>query len=288
MSDLAATLEALEREHLRDMVRADPVQLGRLLHADFVEHGQSGRVWQRTEILARLSQAPATADGSVRELDRYEMIESAATHALTRWRASTRNAQGGMEAASWRSSWWVLADGRWQLRFHTGTRIADLLLALDEQVLCADAAGVTTLHRCRTDDFETALALRIRAVKPSLEQLGRFDPQRARERLAASWQPARTWKLMRNGAWVGFFTVTAHAGGWKLDHLYIDPTQQSSGLGSAVMQKLCALADALELPMQLTALRDSPANRFYARFGFEVVAESEWDIERARACTPRT
>ena len=38
-------------------------------------------------------------------------------------------------------------------------------------------------------DFESLAALRIEAMRESLEQLGRFDPERARERLRAGFEP---------------------------------------------------------------------------------------------------
>src|SRR5437660_5430228 len=42
------------------------------------------------------------------------------------------------------------------------------------------------------DDFEALVALRIAAMRESLERIGRFDPARARERFAAGFDPART------------------------------------------------------------------------------------------------
>ena len=38
-------------------------------------------------------------------------------------------------------------------------------------------------------DFEAMLAIRVEALRESLERLGRFDPTRARERLAAGFKP---------------------------------------------------------------------------------------------------
>ena len=39
----------------------------------------------------------------------------------------------------------------------------------------------------QAEDFEALLALRMAAMRPSLEAMGRFDPARARERFAGQF-----------------------------------------------------------------------------------------------------
>jgi hypothetical protein len=46
-----------------------------------------------------------------------------------------------------------------------------------------------TLSLVSAVDFDDMVALRIEALRESLERLGRFDPVRARERLAAGFAP---------------------------------------------------------------------------------------------------
>lgn len=46
-----------------------------------------------------------------------------------------------------------------------------------------------TLSPVSAVDFDDMVALRIEALRESLERLGRFDPVRARERLAAGFAP---------------------------------------------------------------------------------------------------
>ena len=53
-------------------------------------------------------------------------------------------------------------------------------------------------------DFEDLLALRIAAMRESLERLGRFDPERARSRLQATFRPEYTWAIELEGKRVGF------------------------------------------------------------------------------------
>jgi ribonuclease HI len=80
-----------------------------LLHPDWSEIGQSGRLWSRAETLEEIGPVPAT---------RVEVISServADDAILLLWRAVSR------DRSSLRSTLWVRVGGRWQARFHQGT-----------------------------------------------------------------------------------------------------------------------------------------------------------------------
>ena len=99
----------LERSLLRDDVRSDPAAVAALLHPDWSEIGQSGRLWTRAETLEDIGPVPAT---------RVEVISServADDTILLLWRAVSE------ERSSLRSTLWVRVGGRWQARFHQGT-----------------------------------------------------------------------------------------------------------------------------------------------------------------------
>jgi ribosomal protein S18 acetylase RimI-like enzyme len=127
-------------------------------------------------------------------------------------------------------------------------------------------------------DLDALVALRIEAMRESLERIGRFDPARARERFASGFEPASTRHILLDGQRVGFVVVKQQADGLLLDHLYLRPEAQGQGVGSHVLIEVLADADARGLPLRVGALRDSAANAFYARHGFQKVGESEWDI----------
>ncbi|QVQ26210.1 GNAT family N-acetyltransferase [Achromobacter deleyi] len=131
-------------------------------------------------------------------------------------------------------------------------------------------------------DFEALLALRIAAMRESLERLGRFDPARARARLRDTFRPECTWFIEQDGEPVGFYGVRPDGDGLRLDHLYLHPAAQGQGLGGQVMRRILEDADSRGLPVSVGALRDSGSNRFYRRHGFIQTGESEWDIEYLR------
>lgn len=127
------------------------------------------------------------------------------------------------------------------------------------------------------DDAEQLVALRIAAMRDSLTRIGRFDPQRARERFLSGYSPAHTRHLEVAGRRIGFVAVKPQADALLLDHLYIHPDSQGRGIGAMVLARIIDEARALCLPLKVGALRDSDSNRFYQRYGFKLVAQEEFD-----------
>ena len=125
------------------------------------------------------------------------------------------------------------------------------------------------------EDFEAMLALRIEALRESLERLGRFNADVARTRLKSQFHPEWMQHLVVDGERVGYFTVEPRGGELRLHHLYVAPAAQGQGIGVWVLDRIKAQGQ----PITLAALRQSRANEFYMRHGFEVVEEQDFDIE---------
>ncbi|WP_332764859.1 GNAT family N-acetyltransferase [Phenylobacterium sp.] len=128
-------------------------------------------------------------------------------------------------------------------------------------------------------DLERLVELRIAAMRPSLERIDRFDPERARRRMVEQFRPEHTRLIWRGEAFAGCVAFGPDAPGWfRLEHFYIHPDHQGVGLGADVLASLLAESDAQALAVRLTVLQESAANRFYARFGFAETARDEVDI----------
>ncbi|EDZ99144.1 GCN5-related N-acetyltransferase [Burkholderia sp. H160] len=138
------------------------------------------------------------------------------------------------------------------------------------------------LRNTTQSDADTLVAIRIAAMRESLERIGRFDPQRARERFLASFDPELCRFIEVNGVQSGFILIRPQEDHWLLDHLYILPEHQGKGIGAAVLQEVFANADVQRMPIRLGALRGSDSNRFYRRYGFIPTDEAEWDIYYVR------
>jgi GNAT superfamily N-acetyltransferase len=132
-------------------------------------------------------------------------------------------------------------------------------------------------------DFDDMVVLRIEALRDSLERLGRYDPSRARARLADGFAPQHMHHIELDDQRIGFVTLrpddAAQPPSMRLNHLYIRPGAQGRGTGEWVLNWAKGQAVAAGRDITLSALKLSDANRFYVRHGFVVIGESEFDVE---------
>jgi len=143
-----------------------------------------------------------------------------------------------------------------------------------------------TLVRAQQSDLDDLVAIRIEAMRESLERVGRFDPVRARERFVSGFEAHNTHHIEVSGERVGFVVVKHHLTELVLDHFYVRPSAQGSGIGSAVLAQIFKAADAVALPIKVGALKESASNRFYTRHGFQFVESTEFDNYYVRQSVP--
>ena len=133
-----------------------------------------------------------------------------------------------------------------------------------------DLLSRLSLQPVDSGDFEDMLALRIDAMRPSLERVGRFDLTRSRERLSVGFVVPFMHHIVIDGEQrVGFVTLKPEgADALRLDHLYLRTGFQGRGIGEWVMRWAKAQARNERRDITLTALVKSDANRFYLQHGF--------------------
>ncbi|MFE7764793.1 GNAT family N-acetyltransferase [Streptomyces sp. NPDC057438] len=127
-------------------------------------------------------------------------------------------------------------------------------------------------------DVEPIAELRAVVMRPDLERLGRYDPERVRRRLRDSFDPAHTWIIEVGGAFAGCVALRPAADAHWLEHFYLAPRHQGTGIGSAVLRTLLTRAAPTGLPVRLNVLRGSPARRLYERHGFHLDTEDQVDV----------
>ncbi|MBX3628062.1 MAG: GNAT family N-acetyltransferase [Rhizobacter sp.] len=142
-----------------------------------------------------------------------------------------------------------------------------------------------TFEQTTAADAEALASLRVEAMQESLQRVGRFDPQRARDRFLSSFSPSHTRHILLGGQRVGFFAVKPEATGLLLDHLYVQPGYQGKGLGAVALREVFSQADQEGLPLRVGALKESDSNRFYVRHGFVLVEQAEFDNYYVRHAT---
>lgn len=127
------------------------------------------------------------------------------------------------------------------------------------------------------EDAPQLAELRVQAMRPGLERVGRFEPERAKQRLLADFVAEYTRHIVVDGLRAGFVVLRPKADDLLLDHFYLHPDFQHCGIGAAALAMLLDEADVLGKTMHVGALRDSDANRFYVRHGFILREAAEFD-----------
>ena len=126
-------------------------------------------------------------------------------------------------------------------------------------------------------DGEVLADLRVRAMKDSLQAIGRFDPVRARERFLSDYSPGQTMIFYDSDAMLGFCTVVDKSDHYYLSHLYVEPSSQGNGIGSQILKQVMEKSDRKKKPIRLGALKESRSNEFYKSHEFVKTHEGEFD-----------
>ncbi|MFF8993373.1 GNAT family N-acetyltransferase [Streptomyces sp. NPDC014983] len=138
------------------------------------------------------------------------------------------------------------------------------------------------MRRASASDAEAVADLRAVVLRADLERLGRYDPQRVRQRLLAGFGPAHTWAIEVGGAFAGCVALRPAEDAHWLEHFYLAPRLQGGGIGSGVLRELLRRCDRLGARVRLNVLRGSPARRLYERHGFTVETEGPVDVFMVR------
>ena len=131
-------------------------------------------------------------------------------------------------------------------------------------------------------DVEAVAELRAVVLRADLERLGRYDEHRVRQRLRDGFAPAHTGVIEVAGAFAGCVSLRPAEGASWLEHFYLAPHLQGSGIGTAVLRGLLARCDRAGTLVRLNVLQGSPARRLYERHGFTLETEDPVDVFMVR------
>ena len=132
-----------------------------------------------------------------------------------------------------------------------------------------------SLESIAAEHFEALFALRMDAMRESLDRLGLGDVQRSRDRFTSQFDAQRTRYILRDGERIGFVLLKPAGDHLHLEQLFIRPGAQGCGAGAWVLDWVKSHGQ----DVTISALKLSDANRFYRRHGFEPVGENELEIE---------
>jgi len=134
-----------------------------------------------------------------------------------------------------------------------------------------------TLRPSTASDADWMVDLRAIVMRPDLERVDRWDPNRVRERFLNAFDPAQTSVILIDGSPVGLIAVRKEADAVWIEHFYLDPNHQGLGIGGRVLAQVMA-SNQSHLPFRLNVLLGSPARRLYERHGFRFESQDEIDV----------
>lgn len=124
-------------------------------------------------------------------------------------------------------------------------------------------------------DFEPMLALSIRVMRPHLERIGRYDPDRRRVRMRKQFDAGILNVIEAEGAMIGCVGIEQGSEAVEIHSLFLEPGCQGRGLGQAVFHAIQAAHPGRAFTIEV--LKESPARRFWERLGFAVIGEQPFD-----------
>ena len=110
-------IKSLEEKLLNPSVRKSFQELNELLADDFIEHGSSGKVYSKHQVIEAL-QKEFPFEGSISEFNTVNLTDEIV---LATYTAEQTNKTDNIVKCSLRSSIWRKNNKKWQIVFHQGT-----------------------------------------------------------------------------------------------------------------------------------------------------------------------
>jgi GNAT superfamily N-acetyltransferase len=142
------------------------------------------------------------------------------------------------------------------------------------------------LRPAHRDDEQFLFALHRAAMRDYVETTWGWDEHWQRAHFARGYKPGRHAVVVRTAparADIGRISLTRH---WRrifLRDVELIAVERNRGLGTAMIRAVLALARSESREVELLVLKCNPAQRLYARLGFEIVAD---DGERLTMRSP--
>lgn len=138
-----------------------------------------------------------------------------------------------------------------------------------------------SLRAAVVSDAQWIAELRARVLRPDLERLGRFDPDRVRQRFLSAFDPVITQVVLVRGQEAGSIAVRPDEGSVWIEHFYLGADCQGRGIGSRVLQRELDASQG-DRPFRLNVLQGSRAQALYERHGFVVESQDAVDVFMVR------
>ncbi len=138
-------------------------------------------------------------------------------------------------------------------------------------------APIITLRASQSVDAELFYSITEQTMRPYVIVAGGTWEEESRRKEAAedAINPGASVILV-NAAEAGILAVEKLTSELRLHMLYLLPSFQGLGVGSALVSSLQKEASSRGVPLRLQVLKVNPAKAFYERLGFRIEEESEY------------
>jgi GNAT superfamily N-acetyltransferase len=154
--------------------------------------------------------------------------------------------------------------------------VANWIEPLAATLAAAAAFRGHALRPARRDDEELLFALHRSAMREYVEATWGWDERWQRANFARTYKPAWNAVVVRTGAPAVDVGRISLARRWRkifLRDIELVAAERNHGLGGAMIAAVLAIARAERREVELLVLRCNPAQRLYARLGFEIAAD---------------
>lgn len=142
------------------------------------------------------------------------------------------------------------------------------------------------LRPASEQDRRFAYEVKRAALGPHVARVWGWDEEVQQDFHSRDWAVRRPEIVVLDGVDVGTVQFVRGEADYHLGEFYLLPDRQRRGIGSHLLRRLLAAADAERLPVRLEVIKVNPARRLYERHGFTICGETETHFHMVRDPAP--
>lgn len=127
------------------------------------------------------------------------------------------------------------------------------------------------LRPARIDEFPFAEALYIDAMRPLMQQLGKWDETLRRAAIRRSFRASESQIISQEGKDIGWMQILERDADYNIAQIQILDAYCGQGIGTRLICDLLAKAKAEAKTVSLSAVRTNRAIGLYQRLGFRMI-----------------
>ncbi len=128
-------------------------------------------------------------------------------------------------------------------------------------------------------DFQFCWSLYCDLMKPlTMELLEYWDESGQRRMIEEALADSGTSIVVLSGSDIGSLQINETPEEIYLGQLYVTPSMQNRGIGTAVVRRLCDRASRERKALALEVMKNNRARSLYERLGFDTVGSSKYKL----------